>query len=49
MVARGAGKLVGGLAGKFGFGKSDKPADIADEMIVKIYQVSDNLLDKSKS
>lgn len=37
MVTRGAGKLVGGLAGKFGFGKSEKPAEIADELIVKIY------------
>ena len=50
MVSRGAKGLVGGIAGRFGFGKAkeEKPADFADEVIVKIFQVSDNLMDKSK-
>jgi len=52
MMSRGAKGLVGGIAGKFGFGKAAKeekpPAEDADEVQVKIYQVSDNLMDKSK-
>ena len=51
MVTRGAGKLVGGIAGKLGIwgtAKEEKPVDIADEIIVKIYKISDDEMDKSK-
>lgn len=40
MVSRGAKGLVGGIAGRFGFGKAvkeEKPVDFADEVIVKIF------------
>lgn len=50
MVSRGAKGLVGGIAGKFGFGKAkeEKPNQFSDDVVVKIYQFSDNLMDKNK-
>jgi hypothetical protein len=53
MIGRGAKGLVGGLAGKLGWGskkakEEEPPANHADEIQMKIYQVSDNLMDKSK-
>jgi len=41
MIGRGAKGLVGGLAGKFGFGygkaKEEKPIEFADEVVLKIF------------
>lgn len=41
MIGRGAKGLVGGIAGRFGFGKAAKeekpPAEWADEVAVKIF------------
>ena len=49
MVSRGAKGLVGGIAGKlWGKAKEEKPQEFADDLIVKIFQCSDNLMDKSK-
>lgn len=52
MIGRGAKGLVGGIAGKlWGSSKAkeeEKPKDWADEVQIKIYQVSDNIMDKSK-